>query len=137
MFSHLMRPLLRRIAEEVEKGQYEEAVEGFFGLFERLAEVKAEHEEWFETMFKGGESTDIAFLTDAAVVLYCHLRQKEDLSPTLAEKIDQRLEKFNEKTQFFGDWTVDIYTDMLHEGAYQIHDYSKLEDIEIWRDYWK
>ena len=129
--------LLRRIAVKVEKGRYEEAVEGFFGLFERLAEVKAEHEEWFETMFAGGESTDISFLADAAAVLYSHLRQKENLPRTLGEKMDQRLEHFNERTQFFGDWTVDIYTDMLHDGAYQIHDYSKLDNIEIWRDFWR
>ena len=55
--------------------------------------------------------------------LYCHLRQKTDLSKRMADEMDINLEVFNLETDFFGDLHCSSrFTDMLDaRGTGQWH----------------
>ena len=58
--------------------------------------------------------TKLAIFTEAVVELYCHLRQKPDLSKRMADEMDINLEVFNLETDFFGDLHCSSrFTDML------------------------
>lgn len=131
---HTLAPILIRIAEQVENGLLEEATGNLLALFHCLANIKSIHETWFEHMFGGGEMTDMEFLTDAAVEVYCHLRQRDDLSEDGTEDMDSQLLLLNQRTGFFGDWTMGNYADMLYPAGNQSQDYSDLENCEVWMD---
>ena len=60
--------------------------------------------------------------------LYCHLRQKPDLSKRMADEMNISLEVFNLETDFFGDLKCrSRRTDMLCDAKEQYGDYSELE----------
>ena len=65
--------------------------------------------------------------------LYCHLRQKPDLSKRMADEMDINLEVFNLETDFFGDLHCSSrFTDMLCDAQAQYGDYSELENCPMW-----
>lgn len=132
---HALAPILSRIAEQVEDGHIEASIGNLLALFSCLANIKSGHETWFEHMSHGGEMTDMEFLTDAAVEVYCHLRQRNDLSEGMGEDMDAQLLLLNQRTGFFGDWTMSNYADMLCTGDNQSQDYSELENCEVWMDF--
>ena len=131
-----LSPRLPRIEEQMTQGRYQEAAWNLCEWFGQVAQVKAQHGEWFANMLHGGEVSDMVFMTDAAAELYCHLRQLPSLPKALGEEMDHRLEALNRKTKLFGDWTVNIYADMLYVYGYQSEDYSDLQQLETWND-WK
>ena len=130
-----LAPILTRIVEQIEQGHIEESIGNMFALFSCLADIKSGHETWFEHIIHGGEMTDLEFLTDAAVEVYCHLRQRKELPKELGEDMDSHLLLFNERTGFFGDWTLSIYADMLYTAEYQSEDYSELENCAVWMEF--
>ena len=65
--------------------------------------------------------------------LYCHLRQKSDLSKRMADEMDINLEVFNLETDFFGDLHCSSgFTDMLCDAQAQYGDYSELDMCPMW-----
>jgi hypothetical protein len=120
--------------EAREKG-YEDVAANLYCLIECLAKTKEQHPVWFEGMLEGGSTDDIVLLTDSAVCLYCHLRQKEDLPTELAEDMDIHLRIFNQKTEFFGDWSLSVYADMLLGSGMQSEDYSDIEGCQVWKTF--
>lgn len=131
---HALGTILVQITEQVKNGRVEDAIGNLLALFSCLAVIKSGHEAWFEQMFHGGEMTDMVFLTDAAAEVYCHLRQRDDLPEDMGEDMDAQLLLLNQRTGFFGDWTMGNYADMLFTDGYQGQDYSELENCEVWMD---
>ena len=81
----------------------------------------------------GDTYTKLAIFTEAVVELYCHLRQKPDLSKRMADEMDINLEVFNLETDFFGDLHCSSrFTDMLCDAQAQYGDYSELEKCPMW-----
>ena len=81
----------------------------------------------------GDTYTKLAIFTEAVVELYCHLRQKLDLSKRMADEMDINLEVFNLETDFFGDLHCSSrFTDMLCDALAQYGDYSELEKCPMW-----
>ena len=130
-----LSPMVLKMAEEVKCGGYEEAAGNLLALFGTLASIKSRHEEWFENMLHGGNASNMVYLADVATTVYCHLRQHEGLSEDLAEDMDVRLVLLNGRTGLFGDWTVNMYADMLLTAECQSEDYSDLEQCEIWKGF--
>ena len=130
-----LAPIVEKIVDQVEEERLEEAAGNLLALFGCLADIRSEHGEWFEHMFCGGEMTDLEFLADAAVEVYCHLRQREDLSEDWKEEMDVHLLLMNQRTGFFGDWTSGNYADMLYDAEGQSQDYSELEKCGLWMDW--
>ena len=65
--------------------------------------------------------------------LYCHLRQKSDLSKRMADEMDINLEVFNLETDFFGDLHCNSrFTDILCDAQAQYGDYSELDECPMW-----
>ena len=65
--------------------------------------------------------------------LYCHLRQKSDLSKRMADEMDINLEVFNLETDFFGDLHCSSrFTDMLCDAQAQYEDYSEFDMCPMW-----
>ena len=70
--------------------------------------------------------------------LYCHLRQKPDLSKRMADEMDINLEVLNLETDFFGDLhSSSRWTDMLCDAQTQYQDYSELDECPMWRMWMK
>ena len=81
----------------------------------------------------GDTYTKLAIFTEAVVELYCHLRQKPDLSKRMADEMDINLEVFNLETDFFGDLHCSSrFTDMLCDAQAQYGDYSELDMCPMW-----
>ena len=81
----------------------------------------------------GDTYTKLAIFTEAVVELYCHLRQKPDLSKRMADEMDINLEVFNIETDFFGDLHCSSrFTDMLCDAQAQYQDYSELDECPMW-----
>ena len=81
----------------------------------------------------GDTYTKLAIFTEAVVELYCHLRQKPDLSKRMADEMDINLEVFNLETDFFGDLHCSSrWTDMLRNAQAQYGDYSELDECPMW-----
>ena len=131
---HAIAPILDRIVEQVENGHLDEATGNLLAMFRCLADIQSEHAAWFEHMLSSGEMTDLEFLTDAAVEVYCHLRQRGELSDDWTLDMDAQLLLLNQQTGFFGDWSMSIYADMLYAAEYQSEDYSDLENCEMWME---
>lgn len=131
----VLSPLLLRTVELVETGCFEVAAGNLFLLFDCLNDVRLKHGEWFEHLYAGGQLTDVEFMTDVAAEVYCHLRQKSDLPKELGEDMDNQLLLQNQKTGFFGDWTLNIYADMLYTLGYQSGDYSSLDKMDAWQEF--
>jgi len=125
--------MVMKIGDMVEDGICEDAVGNLLALFATLAETKVLHPEWFGHMLCAGDMDDLEFLTDATVQLYCHLRQREELTEDFCEDMDGCL-LMNRKTGFFGDWSCSIYTDMLCAKEYQSEDYSDIEKLDVWNE---
>ena len=137
-----MSPFARKTAELVNSGAYGAAAGSCYVLFRCLAKMCKEHEDWFlrpdgswtsqaaepsgkrhpcgdaeRSGFTGyGDTyTKLAIFTESIVELYCHLRQKPDLSKRMADEMDINLEVFNLETDFFGDLHCSSrFTDMLY-----------------------
>ena len=75
--------------------------------------------DWYAGFTGYGDTyTKLAIFTEAVVELYCHLRQKPDLSKRMADEMDINLEVFNLETDFFGDLPVDTAKhDMVDVGS--------------------
>ena len=81
----------------------------------------------------GDTYTKLAIFTEAVVELYCHLRQKPDLSKRMADEMDINLEVFNLETDFFGDLHCSFrWTDMLGDAQAQYGEYSELDKCPMW-----
>ena len=93
-----LMPFPLTTSKQVETGQYEDAAANIYCLLEHLAQANKVHEDWFDCMWNGGEQTMIVDLADTIQQLYCHLRQKPDLSVNLKNEMDIHLEIFNKKT---------------------------------------
>ena len=81
----------------------------------------------------GGTYTKLAIFSEAVVELYCHLRQKEDLSKRMADEMDINQEVFNLETDFFDDLHCSSrFTDMLCGAQVLYGDYSELDECPMW-----
>ena len=145
-----MSPFARKTAELVNSGAYEAAAGSCYAIFRCLAKTCKEHEDWFLRPDGGkrhpcGDAerrgfteyddtyTKLAIFTEAVVELYCHLRQKPDLSKRMADEMDINLEVFNLETDFFGDLHCSSrFTDMLCDAQAQYGDYSELDECPMW-----
>ena len=145
-----LSPFVPKTAELVNSGAYEAAAGSCYAIFRCLAKTCKEHEDWFlrpdggkrhpcgdaeRRGFTGyGDTyTKLAIFTEAVVELYCHLRQKPDLSKRMADEMDINLEVFNLETDFFGDLHCSSrFTDMLCDAQAQYGDYSELEKCPMW-----
>ena len=129
-----LSPFARKTAELVNSGAYEAAAGSCYVLFRCLAKTCKEHEDWFRGFTEYGDTyTKLAIFTEAVVELYCHLRQKPDLSKRMADEMDINLEVFNLETDFFGDLHCSSrFTDMLCDAQAQYGDYSELEKCPMW-----
>ena len=77
-------------------GAYEAAAGSCYAIFRCLAKTCKENEDWFAGFTGYGDTyTKLAIFTEAVVELYCHLRQKPDLSKRMADEMDINLEVFN------------------------------------------
>lgn len=132
-----LMPFPRLIADIIKAGNYEDAAANIYCLLEHLGAVNKAHEDWFETLWYGGEMTKIALFTETICELYCHLRQQKDLPKDLKNEMDIHLDILNKKTELFGDmWGDSRFEDMLLDGKKQNGDYSDLEDCCIWREWY-
>ena len=131
-----LSPFARKTAELVNIGAYEAAAGSCYIIFRCLAKTCKEHENWFCGFTGYGDIyTKLAIFTEAVVELYCHLRQKSDLSKRMADEMDINLEVFNLETDFFGDLHCSSrFTDMLCDAQAQYGDYSELEKCPMWGD---
>ena len=145
-----LSPFAQKTAELVNSGAYEAAAGSCYAIFKCLAKTCKEHEDWFLRPYGGkrhpygdaerrgftgyGDTyTKLAIFTEAVVELYCHLRQKPDLSKRIADEMDINLEVFNLETDFFGDLHCSSrWTDMLCDAQAQYGDYSELEKCPMW-----
>ena len=129
-----LSPFARKTAELVNSGAYEAAAGSFYTIFRCLAKTCKEHEDWFHGFTGYGDTyTKLAIFSEAVVELYCHLRQKSDLSKRMADEMDINLEVFNLETDFFGDLHCSSrFTDMLCDAQAQYGDYSELEKCPMW-----
>ena len=129
-----LSPFARKTAELVNSGAYETAAGSCYTIFRCLAKTCKEHEDWFAGFTGYGDTyTKLAIFTEAVVELYCHLRQKPDLSKRMADEMDINLEVFNLETDFFGDLHCSSrWTDMLCDAQAQYGDYSELENCPMW-----
>lgn len=129
-----LSPLARKTAELVNSGAYEAAAGSCYTIFRCLAKKCKEYEDWFSGFTGYGETyTKLAIFSEAVVELYCHLRQKPDLSKRMADEMDINLEVFNLETDFFGDLHCSSrWTDMLCDAQAQYGDYSELEKCPMW-----
>ena len=132
-----LSPFAQKTAELVNSGAYEAAAGSCYAIFRCLAKTCKEHKDWFlrpdggkrhsygdaeRRGFTGyGDTyTKLAIFTEAVVELYCHLRQKSDLSKRMADEMDINLEVFNLETDFFGDLHCSSrFTDMLCDAQAQ------------------
>ena len=129
-----LSPFAQKTAEQVNSGEYEAAAGSCYAIFRCLAKTCKEHEDWFAGFTGYGDTyTKLAIFTEAVVELYCHLRQKPDLSKRMADEMDINLEVFNLETDFFGDLHCSSrFTDMLCDAQAQYGDYSELEKCPMW-----
>ncbi len=145
-----LSPFAQKTAELVNSWAYEAAAGNCYAIFRCLAKTCKNHEDWFlrpdgskrhpcgdaeRAGFTGyGDIyTKLAIFTEAVVELYCHLRQKPDLSKRMADEMDINLEVFNLETDFFGDLHCSSrFTDMLCDAQAQYGDYSELENCPMW-----
>ena len=145
-----LSPCAQKTAELVNSGAYEAAAGSCYAIFRCLAKTCKEHEDWFlrpdgskrhpcgdaeRSGFTGyGDTyTKLTVFTEAVVELYCHLRQKSDLSKRMADEMDINLEVFNLETDFFGDLHCSSrFTDMLCDAQAQYGDYSELDMCPMW-----
>ncbi len=129
-----LSPFARKTAELVNSGAYEAAAGSCYTIFRCLAKTCKEHEDWFAGFTGYGDTyTKLAIFTEAVVELYCHLRQKPDLSKRMADEMDINLEVFNLETDFFGDLHCSSrFTDMLCDAQAQYGDYSELDMCPMW-----
>ena len=82
-----LSPFARKTAELVKSGAYEAAGSSCYAIFRCLAKTCKEHEDWFAGFTGYGDTyTKLAIFTEAVVELYCHLRQKTDLSKRMADE---------------------------------------------------
>ena len=132
-----LMPFPLTISKQVETGQYEDAAANIYCLLEHLAQANKVHEDWFDCMWNGGEQTMIVDLADTIQQLYCHLRQKPDLSARLKNEMDIHLEIFNKKTSFYGiDCGDSRYDDMFLDGKKQQDRYSDLSNCYMWEGWY-
>ena len=110
-----LSPFAPKTAEQVNSGAYEAAAGSCYAIFRCLAKTCKEHEDWYAGFTGYGDTyTKLAIFSEAVVELYCHLRQKPDLSKRMADEMDINLEVFNLETDFFGDLHCSSrFTDML------------------------
>ena len=129
-----LSPCAQKTAELVNSGAYEAAAGSCYAIFRCLAKTCKEHEDWFAGFTGYGDTyTKLAIFSEAVVELYCHLRQKLDLSKRMADEMDINLEVFNLETDFFGDLHCSSRsTDMLCDAQAQYGDYSELENCPMW-----
>jgi hypothetical protein len=129
-----LSPCAQKTAELVNSGAYEAAAGSCYAIFRCLAKTCKEHEDWFAGFTGYGDTyTKLAIFTEAVVELYCHLRQKLDLSKRMADEMDINLEVFNLETDFFGDLHCSSrFTDMLCDAQAQYGDYSELDMCPMW-----
>ena len=145
-----LSPFAQKTAELVNSGAYEAAAGSCYAIFRCLAKTRKEHEDWFlrpdggkrhpcgdaeRSGFTGyGDTyTKLAIFTEAAMELYCHLRQKHDLSKRMADEMDINLEVFNLETDFFGDLKCrSRRADMLCDAQALYEEYSELEKCPMW-----
>ena len=112
-----LSPFAQQTAELVNSGAYEAAAGSCYAIF---------------------RCTKLAIFTETIVELYCHLRQKSDLSKRMADEMDINLEVFNLETDFFGDLHCSSrFTDMLCDAQAQYGDYSELDECPMWRMWMK
>ena len=126
-----LSPFAQQTAELVNSGAYEAAAGSCYAIFRCLAKTCKEHEDWFRGFTGYGDTyTKLAIFTETIVELYCHLRQKSDLSKRMADEMDINLEVFNLETDFFGDLHCSSrFTDMLCDAQAQYGDYSRFTDM--------
>ena len=129
-----LSPFARKTAELVNSRAYEAAASSCYAIFRCLAKTCKEHEDWFAGFTGYGDTyTKLAIFTEAVVELYCHLRQKPDLSKRMADEMDINLEVFNLETDFFGDLHCSSrFTDILCNAQTQYQDYSELDECPMW-----
>ena len=129
-----LSPFARKTAELVNSGAYEAAAGSCYAIFRCLAKTCKEHRDWFAGFTGYGDTyTKLAIFTEAVVELYCHLRQKPDLSKRIADEMDINLEVFNLETDFFGDLHCSSrFTDMLCDVQAQYGAYSELDMCPMW-----
>ena len=109
-----LSPFAQQTAELVNSGAYEAAASSCYVIFRCLAKTCKEHDE-------------------AIAELYCHLRQKPNLSKYMADEMDINLEVFNLETYFFGDLHCSSrFTDMLCDAQAQYGDFSELDMCPMW-----
>lgn len=110
-----LSPFAQKTAELVNSGAYEAAAGSYYAIFRCLTKTCKEHENWFRGFTSYGDTyTKLAIFTESIVELYCHLRQRPDLSKRMADEMDINLEVFNLETDFFGDLHCSSrFTDML------------------------
>ena len=77
--------------------------------------------DWYAGFTGYGDTyTKLAIFTEAVVELYCHLRQKPDLSKRMADEMDINLDVFNLETDFWGNLHCSSrFTDMLCDAQAQ------------------
>lgn len=124
-----LSPFAQQTAELVNSGAYEAAAGSCYTIFRCLAKTCKEHEDWFAGFTGYGDTyTKLAIFTEVVVELYCHLRQKPELSKRMADEMNINLEVFNLETDFFGDLRCSSrFTDMLCDAQAQYGDYSELD----------
>lgn len=136
VIAEALQPYPLKIYEQVKSGQYEEAAANVYCILEYLATLRESHEDWFDSLWVGGEQTEVVNLVEVLQEVYCHLRQKDDLPKRLKNEMDIHLEIFNKKTSFFGiDYGDSRYEDMLLDGKKQYGDYSDLSQSDFWTEW--
>ena len=132
-----LMPFPQKIAEIIKTGNYEDAAANVYCLLELLGAANKDHEDWFESLWYGGEMSKIALFTETICELYCHLRQQKGIPKELKNEMDIHLDILNKKTEFFGDmWCNSRFEDMLLDGRDQFNDYSVLEECGMWREWY-
>ena len=85
-----LSPFARKTAELVNSGAYEAAAGSCYTIFRCMAKTCKKHEDWFSGFTGYGDTyTKLAIFSEAVVALYCHLRQKSDLSKRMADEMPE------------------------------------------------
>ena len=126
-----------RIADIIRAGNYENAAANLFYLFDYMAAFEKRHENWFKSLWSGGEMSKMSCFFDTISELYCHLRQMKEVPDSMKDEMDIHLRIFNRKTYFFGDlWGDSRFEDMLLDGKEQFNNYSLLEECSMWKHWY-
>ncbi len=129
-----LSPFVLKTAELMNNGEYEAAAGSCYAIFRCLAKSFKKHKVWFNGFNDLDYSySKLGIFTESLVELYCHLRQRPDLSKRMGEEMNINLEVLNLETDLFGDMHFHSrWEDMLLDAKSQFYDYSNLSFCRMW-----